>query len=68
MVFGPMIPILFLFCLLALISLFLVERLAMAYAYRKPPMYEDDITVLLLRALALAPIMYSLSAVWCFSN
>lgn len=67
-VFGPLIPILFLYCLLALISLFLVERAAMTFAYRKPPMYEDDITILILRCLALAPIFYALVALWAFSN
>lgn len=68
MVFGPLLPILFVYCLLALISLFLVERCAMTYAYRKPPMYEDDITILILRCLALAPIFYALVALWGFSN
>ena len=40
MVFAPVMPILILVCLASLLSQFLVERLAMAYAYQKPPMYS----------------------------
>lgn len=68
MVFGPIIPILFLYCLACLCSLYLVERIAMIYSYRKPPMYSDNITVFLIRLLGFAPICYALLASWAYSN
>ena len=40
MVFAPVMPILILLCMVSLLILYLVERLAMAYAYQKPPMYS----------------------------
>lgn len=68
MAFGPIMPILFLYCLLSLLSLFLVERCAMIYCYRKPPMYEDDSTIFLLRLLALTPGLYAFMSICAFSN
>jgi hypothetical protein len=39
--YGMFIPILFPIALLGLINLYVVERLCMAYYYRKPPMYDQ---------------------------
>lgn len=36
--FGPGLPILFPIAYLSLLGLYIVERLMMAYSYRKPPM------------------------------
>ena len=55
LVFGPLMPMLFLICLGSLICLYVVERLAMIYAYCKPPMYDAKQNTLLLRLLAAAP-------------
>ena len=68
-VFGPLIPMLFLLCLGSLCMLYLVERMAMIYSYRKPPMYDDQLNKFLLRLLALAPfLMYAPVSIWVFSN
>ena len=40
----------------------------MAYGYQKPPMYDDDANVLVVRMLAFAPVLYAGNAVWLFSN
>ena len=38
--FGPLLPILFISGSASLICLYMVEKLAMAFSYRKPPMYD----------------------------
>ena len=68
MTFGPIMPVLFWYCLLSLCSLYFVERMAMIYSYRKPPMYGDHLTVFLLKLLSLAPFLYITLALWAFSN
>ena len=69
MVFAPIMPILLLMCTVSLLSLYLVERLAMAYAYQKPPMYSEKLNVFLLRLLAIIPLIsYAPMSLWAFSN
>ena len=66
--FGPSFPSLFLIALASLVCLYVVERLAMAYGYQKPPMYDDEANTKVVRMLAFAPIMYAGNAIWIFSN
>ena len=69
MVFAPVMPILIVMCMVSLLILYLVERLAMAYAYQKPPMYSQETNVFLLRILALIPLVsYAPMSLWAFSN
>ena len=42
-IFGPMLPMLFVSAFFSLTCLFTVEKLAMAYSYKRPPMYDSDI-------------------------
>ena len=58
-IYGPMIPFLFLIATASLIVLYIVEKLAMAYGYQKPPMYDDEHNVLVVRMLAFAPVLYA---------
>ena len=69
LVFAPVMPILFFPCLVSLGCLYFVERLAMAYSYYKPPMYDETVNIFLLKLLAIAPfISYAPVALWAFSN
>ena len=43
-IFGPLMPILFVSSTASLFCLYTVEKLAMSYSYKKPPMYDDKIT------------------------
>ena len=66
--FGPMIPVLFPIAALSLTCLYVTEKLAMAYSYKKPPMYDNQVTLFTLKALRFAPILYAITASWAFSN
>ena len=39
--FGPIIPVLFPIATISLTCLYVTEKLAMAYSYKKPPMYDN---------------------------
>ena len=66
--FGPGLPILFPIALGSLVFLFTVERLLLAYSYRKPPMYDDTMNAAALNLLMLSPIGYILSSAYMYSN
>ena len=66
--FGPGLPILFPIALISLVSLYVSERLQMAYSYQRPPMYDPLINNTALRILALAPFLYVMMAAWLYSN
>ena len=68
MTFGPVMPICYLYCMASLFMIYLVERLAMAYSYRKPPMYDDKLSETLLRYLRFAPFLHYGCALWAYSN
>ena len=40
MLLGPGFPILFPISLMSMIILYMIEKLMLAYSYRKPPMYD----------------------------
>ena len=63
-----MIPSLFFVTLASLSCLYVVEKLAMAYGYQKPPMYDDEANILVVRMLKFAPLVYAGSALWLFTN
>ena len=66
--YAPGIPILFFLALLALISFYVTESLAMAYAYTKPVMYDERIHEYSVSVLSFAPIIYCLMGAWVYSN
>lgn len=66
--FGPLMPCLFLIALASLFCQYTVEQLAMAYAYRKPPMYDGQINDHILKFLSFASPFYALMAIWVYSN
>ena len=66
--YGPGMPILFVLCLLYLIINYSVERLSLAYFYRKPPMFDSSLNMKTLSLLRQAPIFYTIMSIWLFSN
>ena len=40
-IFGPILPVLFPIAFVSLGCMYVVEKLAMAYSYKKPPMYDN---------------------------
>jgi len=68
MIYGPGIPVLFPIGLVALIILYFVERFSMAYYYRIPPNYDDDLNYTMLRDLLWFPILYAGIGFWMFTN
>jgi hypothetical protein len=47
---------------------YIVDRLMVAYWYRKPPMYDDKIYIEALRILKVAPILTFALGYWALSN
>lgn len=66
--FGPGLPILFPIAYFSLLGLYIVERLMMAYSYRKPPMTGTVTNQTVMKMLLGAPIVYCCMAMWLFSN
>ena len=66
--FGPGMPIMFPIAWFAVFLQYTMERLLMAYSYRKPAMYDSQINRTCLRMLSFGPALYVLSAAWTFSN
>jgi hypothetical protein len=66
--FGPGIPVLFPLGLLALINVYIVEKISVAYIYRKPANYSQKINKECVAFLRLAPILYTAFGFWFYSN
>ena len=66
--FGPLMPILFVTTTMSLLCLYLVEKICMAFAYRKPPMYDDELITFVLKILSYAPLLYAIMACQVYSN
>ena len=61
-------PILFPIALLAFVSLYVNERLGLAYYYQQPPVYDDDLIRTTVRYMKLAPILMFLLGYWAMGN
>ena len=61
-------PILFPIALLSLLSLYITERLCMAYVYCRPPIHTTALNNTVIKMLAFAPFFYVVIAAWVYSN
>ena len=68
MLYGPGIPILFPIGLVALIIIYFTDRLSLAYLYRMPPSYDDELNKTCVSALLLYPIFYAGVGFWMYTN
>lgn len=66
--FGPLLPILFLSTTMSLGCLYMVEKICMAFAYRRPPMYDDELIKFVLKILSYAPLLYAFMALHVYST
>jgi len=66
--YGVAVPLLFPLAFLFFLVSFIVERLALAYSYRKPPMYDDVLNKSALSILKVAPVFMMLFGYWAMGN
>jgi len=66
--FGPVMPLVFPVGLLALITLYSVERLMIFYSYQRPPMVDNAIIRNSLLLFRLCPLLYYIVGMWAFSS
>lgn len=67
-VFGPMIPLMFPMALLALMVLYAVVRLRVAYSVQRMPIYDQKANRSLLLALRYLPVVYCFMSAYLYSN
>ena len=68
MIFGFMIPALFLTTTLGIINLYVSERIVLIYFAKKPPSYGPQLTKLAMNILKPAPIFMFLIGYWSMTN
>ena len=66
--FGAGQPILFWLALLYFILQYNIDRLMMAYSYRKPPMLDNSMNSSAIWLMKFGPWLYCLFSLWLFSN
>lgn len=64
LLFGPCFPVLYVVCMVRLIIFYCVERFNLFYLHREPPSYDDGMTRIALRILALLPPVMLLVSFW----
>lgn len=66
--YGPGIPILFPLGLLNFIVLYALERYKLAYYYRKPPNFSEELNTQCMRSILWGPALYAAFGFWMYSN
>ena len=66
--YGMCIPLLFPIAFLGIFNMYLVERLAMAYYYQRPPMYDQKLNDSVLGVLKWAPMLMFVFGYWTMGN
>lgn len=66
--FGAGIPLLFPIALGSFVVLYIVERLAVAYSYQRPPMFDAELSKHALATLIMAPCLYMTVGWWMLDN
>jgi hypothetical protein len=66
--YGMAIPLLFPIAFIYFAVSNIVERLALAYSYRKPPMFDDQLNRAALSYLKVAPLFMMLFGYWSLGN
>ena len=67
-VFGPLIPMMFIYCFIGLLVLSVTNHLRLAYSVRREPNYNQKLNRSLLMSLYIGPISYCLVANIVYSN
>ena len=66
--FGPMLPILFVYAFLGMLILYILLRVRLAYSVRRFPSYSQKQNKCMLYLLRYCPIIYTVVATWLYSN
>jgi len=66
--YGMNIPLLFPIALFGIINMYVVERFALAYYYRKPPAYDQKLNNAALGVLKWAPLLMFMFGYWSTGN
>eukprot|EP00352_Strombidinopsis_acuminata_P004913 CAMPEP_0176371566 /NCGR_PEP_ID=MMETSP0126-20121128/24786_1 /TAXON_ID=141414 ORGANISM="Strombidinopsis acuminatum, Strain SPMC142" /NCGR_SAMPLE_ID=MMETSP0126 /ASSEMBLY_ACC=CAM_ASM_000229 /LENGTH=175 /DNA_ID=CAMNT_0017731071 /DNA_START=2433 /DNA_END=2960 /DNA_ORIENTATION=- len=66
--YGSIMPLLFFVGLFSYFVFYTVERLVLAYSYRRPPMYSNEITESCIKTLLTCPVLYCILATWVLTN
>ena len=66
--YGAGMPILFPIAFASFITLYLMERLLVAYSYRQPPMLDETLNRLVIKIMIYAPLLYCTVGYWIFNN
>jgi hypothetical protein len=67
-IYGLAMPIVFPITLLALLNQYVFEKFAIAYFYKKPPSYDQVITLRAVEILRFAPSLGLFVACWLMGN
>ena len=67
-VFGPLIPMMFIYCFIGLLVLSVTNHFRLAYSVRREPNYNQKLNRSLLMSLYIGPISYCLVANIVYSN
>lgn len=68
MMYGFGLPILFPVAMLALFILYMVEKTMLYYAYKRPPMYNEKLSEMVIRIMQLAPVFFVSFGYWMCSS
>jgi hypothetical protein len=66
--YGLAVPLLFPIAMIFFAVSWIVERLALAYSYRMPPMFDDVLNKSAIGSLKAAPIFMMIFGFWVFGN
>ena len=66
--YGLTVPLLFPFAFLFFVVSIILERVTLAYSYRKPPMFDDALNKAALRMLKVAPLFMMMFGYWALGN
>lgn len=68
LLYGLALPILFPIAMLTFVNIYVIEKLTIAYWYKKPPVYDDVINRTALGMMRWAPLGFFLFGYWLMSN
>lgn len=66
--YGLFIPVLFPIAAFGIMNMYLVEKFALLYYYRKPPMYDEKLQKDAIKILKNAPIVMFIMGYWAIGN
>ena len=68
LIFGPALPILYVISLFSICCQYIIDRLTLAYFYRLPPKFSDELSYLCIRTMQVAPLPSLIFTYWLYGN